>query len=223
MWLASLAVVVCWTVAVGCNSSSVPSASPDASASGGTGDCTPKLCPNDAPPPQADIDACNKEMSDPKCGATYAEAQKCTSANRVCGTDGKYDSVKTFATCSAQTKAYATCAASDGGSFDAQGAVTASCSYDVASVEVAGTVCDESSGAGDFAAEKKTCSGVGGKWLDAPCTTANRVGGCRAQIGANTDTEWYYTTDKCGASQTPCTTADIETLCPKLFQTFVTP
>lgn len=74
------------------------------------GDCPSagsKQCPNDAAITQAQVDECNKERVDAKCGGKYVDLLKCAGSNTSCGSDGK--SVVSATACDAQTNAAVSC------------------------------------------------------------------------------------------------------------------
>lgn len=80
-------------------------------------DTAKSKCSADPAPSAADINTCNKYLSDSKCGGTYATALLCLSNNQICGSDNKTDEDATAAKCKSQIDAVENCDPSirDGG------------------------------------------------------------------------------------------------------------
>jgi hypothetical protein len=69
--------------------------------------CTTKSkCPADPPPTQSEIQACQMDMNDPRCGADFTALLDCAYANQMCDASGH--TVQTNA-CNAQVMAYVSC------------------------------------------------------------------------------------------------------------------
>jgi len=69
-------------------------------------------CPNDAPPTQADVDACRSELAGP-CAAAYQAYRDCLAAQRVCTYVGTTDLLATQQACRATSASVGACL--DGG------------------------------------------------------------------------------------------------------------
>ena len=61
-----------------------------------------KVCPGDTPISQSDVDACNKQKSDPRCGTAYTTVLACAYQNISCGPDGKDDTSRFQSACKLQ-------------------------------------------------------------------------------------------------------------------------
>ena len=97
----SLAAVVC----------AVPLLASNACSSGGKS-CTDKACPNDPPPSQQAIDACNSSKTKSnKCSSQCSTYSSCIESHTsdICGADGKTDPNKALTLVTVTCKASSEC------------------------------------------------------------------------------------------------------------------
>jgi hypothetical protein len=66
-------------------------------------------CPNEIQRTKPEIDACNAEKADPKCGGAFSEKEACIQANEECLPNGKVNHDKLDRDCRTQIAAYDRC------------------------------------------------------------------------------------------------------------------
>ncbi|HEX7666689.1 MAG TPA: hypothetical protein VF407_19310 [Polyangiaceae bacterium] len=80
LWILALGLFACGSTAVGV-----------AATKAANGQCPAvgdKACESDDSATKADVDECNGNMNDPKCGGLYTDFYKCIGTNAACDTNG---------------------------------------------------------------------------------------------------------------------------------------
>ena len=77
---------------------------------GGGPDCAFRSkCPTEIARTKTEIDACNAEKADAKCGSAFSEMESCTQANEECLPSGKVNHAKLDVDCKSAIAAYRQC------------------------------------------------------------------------------------------------------------------
>jgi hypothetical protein len=85
-------------------------------ACGGGFSCSDKgKCSKDSAPSDAQISACTKQISSPKCGDKAKAFGQCAKDNEQCGADGTPDGAATLSHCSTQFGDYQACCSANPG------------------------------------------------------------------------------------------------------------